>query len=311
MMMDRLDAEEGMGEMQEIQLDEVRALVQEREKFERWLAQLESRRDATAAHVYTRVRGDYSVRLERVVTALQGHAGALEERVHALVSELDRLDAEIGRVQDERDEAELRTAVGEYTEEEWHEHRTRSDAELGRVNAERSLATEQLDTIRELLDGAAVAGSAEAPSPAAPAASAHVEARDAAAPSVAEFAPAAPDELATPSPSIASKAQTTHDPLDELAFLSSVVDSRRPQAEAPGRDVTAGSSPSVDGNASQSIAIDGLDLEEEPSSSVEIPRFLREVPTEQVRTLKCHECGTMNYPTEWYCERCGGELAAL
>jgi len=30
-----------------------------------------------------------------------------------------------------------------------------------------------------------------------------------------------------------------------------------------------------------------------------------------IKTLKCSECGSMNYPTEWYCERCGGELAAL
>jgi uncharacterized OB-fold protein len=30
-----------------------------------------------------------------------------------------------------------------------------------------------------------------------------------------------------------------------------------------------------------------------------------------VKTLKCQECSTMNYPTEWYCERCGAELAAL
>jgi hypothetical protein len=29
------------------------------------------------------------------------------------------------------------------------------------------------------------------------------------------------------------------------------------------------------------------------------------------RSLKCQECGCMNYPTEWYCEKCGGELAAF
>lgn len=29
------------------------------------------------------------------------------------------------------------------------------------------------------------------------------------------------------------------------------------------------------------------------------------------KTLKCSECGSMNVPTEWYCERCGAELAAL
>jgi hypothetical protein len=41
------------------------------------------------------------------------------------------------------------------------------------------------------------------------------------------------------------------------------------------------------------------------------PSFLKGMPTEQVKSLKCQECGTMNYPTEWYCERCGGELAAM
>jgi uncharacterized OB-fold protein len=42
-----------------------------------------------------------------------------------------------------------------------------------------------------------------------------------------------------------------------------------------------------------------------------IPSILKDMPTEQVKTLRCQECGTMNYPTEWYCERCGGELAAM
>jgi len=42
-----------------------------------------------------------------------------------------------------------------------------------------------------------------------------------------------------------------------------------------------------------------------------IPSYLKESPPEQVKTLKCQECGTLNYPTEWYCERCGAELAAL
>jgi len=29
------------------------------------------------------------------------------------------------------------------------------------------------------------------------------------------------------------------------------------------------------------------------------------------KTLKCKECGTMNRPTEWYCQQCGAELAAF
>jgi hypothetical protein len=45
--------------------------------------------------------------------------------------------------------------------------------------------------------------------------------------------------------------------------------------------------------------------------------FSKPVPTppegrpEVNKTLKCPECGTANYPTEWYCERCGGELATM
>ncbi len=40
------------------------------------------------------------------------------------------------------------------------------------------------------------------------------------------------------------------------------------------------------------------------------PMVLRsEGPT--AKTLKCNDCGSMNVPTEWYCERCGAELAAL
>jgi hypothetical protein len=33
--------------------------------------------------------------------------------------------------------------------------------------------------------------------------------------------------------------------------------------------------------------------------------------SEAVKSLRCQECGTLNFPTEWYCERCGGELAAF
>ena len=29
------------------------------------------------------------------------------------------------------------------------------------------------------------------------------------------------------------------------------------------------------------------------------------------KTLKCGECNSMNFPTEWYCESCGAELASL
>ena len=41
------------------------------------------------------------------------------------------------------------------------------------------------------------------------------------------------------------------------------------------------------------------------------PIVLRDKSNEAAKTLKCGECGASNYPTEWYCERCGAELASL
>jgi len=47
----------------------------------------------------------------------------------------------------------------------------------------------------------------------------------------------------------------------------------------------------------------------DPSDSVGSNRTLSS--GDQLKTLRCTECSTMNLPTEWYCERCGGELAAF
>ncbi len=41
------------------------------------------------------------------------------------------------------------------------------------------------------------------------------------------------------------------------------------------------------------------------------PVVLRDKSSDTAKTLKCSECGAANYPTEWYCERCGAELASL
>ena len=42
-----------------------------------------------------------------------------------------------------------------------------------------------------------------------------------------------------------------------------------------------------------------------------IPIVIKDKTAEAAKSLKCGECGAMNYPTEWYCERCGAELASL
>ena len=41
------------------------------------------------------------------------------------------------------------------------------------------------------------------------------------------------------------------------------------------------------------------------------PIVLRDKSSEAAKSLKCGECGATNLPTEWYCERCGAELASM
>jgi hypothetical protein len=113
---------------------------------------------------------------------------------------------------------------------------------------------------------------------------------------------------------------------DELAFLSEVVgDKDRPSTGTTAQSVNAAQAAHA-GNlgrieqAPESL-LAGLDDASRRTSgeapfaanvSGNIPIVLRNSgQTEQAKTLKCGECGTMNYPTEWYCERCGAELAAL
>lgn len=87
-------------------------------------------------------------------------------------------------------------------------------------------------------------------------------------------APYAPRSHAADVPTTAtpSSAAPKRDAFDDLAFLRSVTESGSASAPATAR-----------------------------SNSL----------TDQAKTLRCTECGTMNFPTEWYCERCGGELATF
>jgi hypothetical protein len=79
---------------------------------------------------------------------------------------------------------------------------------------------------------------------------------------------------------------------DELAFLKSVADEERKPAPAATR---RGSNPGSSG----------------ASRAAEAPAAAKPGAPGVAKTLKCGECGTLNRPTEWYCERCGAELAGI
>jgi hypothetical protein len=111
---------------------------------------------------------------------------------------------------------------------------------------------------------------------------------------------------------------------DELAFLSSVVDTPSGSIEpAPNdqadektrRDAFAhqGSDDKITNlTDSGSSALGSANMDAAVARSPRPDAMVgRDSLVDGAKTLKCSDCGAMNYPTEWYCERCGAELASL
>ncbi len=314
-------------------MDELTALLEERARDQGWLAQLEHKRERTPAHVFERVRGDYTGRLDGVNERLGARASELEATAASLAERVARLFDEETTRRDERAEAELRAEVGEFEDEQALEVISRCDAEIERLATEREALGSELATLQGVL--AQVATPAPAPEP--PQAAAEPE--EVLVP-VESLAPDHADEPEiqvtmaedTPAARVAPRAATPAETasFDELAFLQSVVEPRSSSpvgvaavpveeraAEAteelvPPPVLSAVRRPSVP----TPVTSPALEAQMNGSGRGKLtpgtlPAFMKDMTTEQIKTLKCQECGTMNYPTEWYCERCGGALAAL
>ena len=333
-------------------MDALNALMEERNRYEQWLAQLEARKGTTPTHVFDRVRGDYGERLNKVLDTLAGRATELQATAGTLAEKVAELYASETTLRDERAEAELRAAVGEFTLEHAREVMQRCDEAISSLGSERATVGAELGRVQEILAVAVrpptppagevpivpIESLAPPPGAAAPTPVAGE------VPRVPTPAPAVPTAPSRPAPAAAAQSS-----FDELAFLNSVVEkpasvprpitpveaapapesrasamhaappARMPKPEPIEAEVpaTAGLAPSRRTAAPTPVLTstplvekEGVDANSNltPGS---IPAFLKDMPTEQIKTLKCQECGTMNYPTEWYCERCGGELAAM
>ncbi len=93
--------------------NDVPALVEERRRYDAWLAALEARRESTAVHVFDRVKADYQARLQRVDEQLVAHRQAIEEERTSSQTRLSLIAADEQLHRDERAELELRSHVGE------------------------------------------------------------------------------------------------------------------------------------------------------------------------------------------------------
>lgn len=335
-------------------VDTVEKHLAERRKISGWLSALEAKRGETSATVYQRVHDDYVAKLDKVQAKLLAASDAVQVAAADLAARLTDKEESVAHKRDERSEAELRAAVGEFSEREWEKRRTRLDEELATVTAERDTLRDELGRLRAVLDdvmGVAAVERAEEPPLVAAAEGAVVE-TDAQAPAaggVASQAPveepitnplgnlaydAIPVEAAPPGIQIYEQssaapvepAQPLAPSFDELEFLKSVVGRPTPAAtrsvsEPPPADQKESSKASGDLKNPYEVPEPPLVFpdsipEQRVSREITPPRpSFFERPAAQGdevgKSLRCQECGTMNFPTEWYCERCGGELAAF
>ena len=295
-------------------LAQVTALDEERRRYEAWLDQLDARRGTVPDHVLDRVHRDYEGRLRDVLGRLAEHAEMLRGVVDDRTREVALVRDEERQRRDERAEAELRALVGEYTPEQWSEISARGDAGLEELVARRVALEEELARLEEVHALAATGGTPQAlPPAAAPASRAGLAdappARPTATPattarisgSVAAHGPPPPPSR----PADAADGWEDDDVgLDDVGRRAgsagagtSGVDRRADRDAWLTSDATEGGAHVPSAGAPPAVT---------PASAT--PRGTDAVAA---KTLRCAECGTMNYPTEWYCERCGGELAAL
>ncbi len=325
-------------------LDTLRALIAERQQYDQWIATLESKRDGTPEHVFTRVFSDYRSRLDRVVGEIRGHSEELQLSINALSSRLAEVAKDEEAKRDSVQEAELRAAVGEYDVAQWESMRSEASRQLEKIAADRGSLEEQLaelESIRKLSEMSS-----------APDATAPVGAQPTTQPVDQPVAqPAAPPVTAAPvavTPPREQQAQKPVEPAGDRPKFSdvgwpardiadvptatptnNVVDA--PQQSAPARAITTPSSNRVSTDPAAAAPRPSASPPPPPPPQTQPPKrrtptgkdaqissgFSKPVPTppegrpEVNKTLKCPECGTPNYPTEWYCERCGGELATM
>ncbi len=272
----------------------IQRLLEERRQYESWIARLSNAADATPEHVRARVKADYEARLVAVTEELRIHAEsarqAIDQKKH-FRAELQKKEA---LVAEKLAETELRHAVGEYDEAQWSQVHKDVLSELVAVREELQAVEADLVQLEEL--EALVRSKPHAPQPLQPL----QPPRPAQPPPVRVATPPRPQ------PKVEVREEKTEEKpkvhVDELAFIKSVTEDER-TAPSPRRASGAQYQPAIPGATPRPAPAASTPPAPAPQPGAE--------DEEAAKTLRCKECGKMNLPTEWYCEQCGAELAAV
>ena len=273
-----------MAEREPVSLDALNGLLKERQRYEEWLTALEQRRENTSESVFARVHADYQTRLREVSSKLAERAGELRESIDTLSARLEEISRQELQQREARQEAELRAAVGEYTDKQWKEIGGAWDKELARLSKEKTAVDTQLTELNRIFALSMKEKQAE-----------EIMHRVALMTAIAPISPWSHDRQSRAADS------STH-PAGSKQFRATAPTQSTPRTPFDDFPVLRPGTGTVTPPSTTAVAT--------PPS---VPRSggTQDPRSEQHKTLKCPECGAANYPTEWYCERCGGELATM
>jgi hypothetical protein len=289
----------------------IQRLLDERAQLQRWLERLDMASDAAPEQVRSKVKKDYLKRLSEILDELEGYSQELVTSLDRLAAVREGLKKQEAEAAERVAEAELRHAVGEYEEGQWRHVHAGLVGDLVKIREE---LKEAEDDIARLEDVVSLIGtktsSRRGKEPAR-----RQELRRPTVEPVIKIRAEEPRAEPKPEPKPASKPEPKYEAppekaaaakqqqagFDELAFLRSVTEDEQ---QGPSAARASGTMRAI-------VNEPVVPTKSVPSDVVEKPADAGPGGGKAQKELKCAECGAMNLPTEWYCERCGAELAAL
>lgn len=325
----------------------VEQLLTESDALRGWLARLEQAAGAAPDTVRERVRVDYQRRLDQLTAGLRTHADVVANKLDEDRREHADLLARATAAREALAEVELRHAVGEFDAERFGQERIRHDGDIERHDVALLAVTERIERLEEIdalmhraprplaIDLEAVAPgettgvdaavgeppaawdadeglSADAADPLAifdePAPESASDGADAPVPESGplSFRPSSASEPVRPPTTPPMRGR----PFDTAPPLGIPAADVRPRFVRPGEQLAGQSGPAAipaTGRRSGEAAT----TEPARDDEVALAADPHETTVPIGRTLRCGECGAMNRPLEWYCEKCGAELTAV
>lgn len=276
----------------------------ERSKYEKWLRDLDG--SGKSADVVERVRADYTTRLQSVNDQLRAQHDLLKEHAANLTSQLQTLLDSEKKLTDAMAEGDIRKQVGELSEADFLTMQKSTYEQLAKLKENQQVVAGDINRIREMLGGSdktatprpagfnelsfltSVVGSSTPPKPRA---------------SAATPKPATADQPAQPAP--VAEAPAAQPPRTSGA-IKPMPPPPRPSVVKPMLVEQEG----ADSLVSSRPVTGEVPLASNVPDSKSIELKAKGVPSMK-KTLRCPECGALNNPSEWYCERCGAELAKI